>query len=128
MIEEGILALANQATADLIGGRFYADTLPRTVTYPAAIVHAGIGGRNERTFDGPGMQIDRYQFDFAGKHRRDVTAAREAVVALLDDFGGVLPNGAQVEAIEYIQPLKLPYDDDKQVFWCGCEFYIKYNR
>ena len=129
MIEEGILALANAATPQL-GGRFYADTLPRTVTYPAGIQRAGIAGRSERTLSGPGMQTDRYQFEFAGKSRLDVATAQEALIVAFQRLATpvVLTSGDLLEDVAYIAPIKIPYDDSKQVFWCGCEFYVKYNR
>jgi hypothetical protein len=128
VIEEGVLSLANQATADTFGGRFYADTLPDKVTYPAGVMHAGIGGSASPTFDTAGMQRIRYQFDFAGKSRRDAVLGREAVVAALDGFYGVTPSGDYIEDIEFIQPIGLPYDSDKLVYWCACEFYVKFTR
>jgi hypothetical protein len=112
--------------------------LPEGAKLPATTYQI-VGGSSKQTFDTSGPAKIRVQFDF---HAGDVagtggaatvsgytlaTAARNALIAALDRYSGVLADGTWLQNAVSLQPIDY-FDNDARRFRCSQEFYLMFNR
>jgi hypothetical protein len=140
MILAGIVALIVQSGSGLEAittNRIYPGTLPEDVGADMggkpAIVYAVIANSPDPTFDTPGMQRMRVQFDCYGVGSSTASgygvanSVREALVALLDGFRGRLPDGSWIEGV-MLCDYRDAFMSAARQYVSMAEFYLLFNR
>jgi hypothetical protein len=127
MISTGLFSLLSTAApiTALVDTRIYPVRLPTKPTLPA-ITYQSAGGAGEQTLNTSGFQRRRYQFDFYGLVYLDAEAVRDALVAFLNGYQGLLSDGTLLQNAEYLQPIDFDQQEALQ-YRCAVEFYLYFD-
>ena len=100
--------------------------LPENATLPATECSI-VGGPSDPTFDGPGLQVLRVQYDCYATTYAAAFAARKALTAaLLGAPQQKLADGTWFQGALAISPQDF-FDSAPRQFRCMAEFYLYYN-
>lgn len=107
------------------GGNIFKVTPPEGGCLPA-LVYFGAGGSGEPTFNTPGMQKVRLQFNGLGKTRGEAAGVLDALRKLLNGYVGTLENGLRIQNALLInpEPIDLPLEEYARDFRCYSEYYF----
>lgn len=91
-----------------------------------ALVYFGAGGSGNPTFNTPGMQRARVQFNGLGSTRGEAAAVLEALRKLLNGYVGTLDGGLRIQNALLInpEPIDLPLEEYARDFRCYSEYYF----
>jgi hypothetical protein len=126
MTDEGLVSLlrSDATLSGLVSNRIMPVLLDEGSALPALTFQV-VGGRNDPTFEGSGMQWLRYQFDAHAKRKSEADAVRRALRDVLDGYTGTMTDGTYVQDCQFIQPIDY-YDDGPLNFRCSSEFYFMF--
>lgn len=118
--------LSNDAgLAAATGGRIF-KVSPDVGACLPSLVYFSAGGAGEPTFDTPGMQRARLQFDGLGQTRGEAAAVLNALRILLNGFTGTLDGGLRIQNALLInpEPIDVSFEEYARDFRCYSEYYF----
>lgn len=127
MLLEAIYPLlaADTALMAVVTGGIFKSSLPEGACRPA-LTYGAAGGSGQPTFNTPGMQKARIEFNAFAASREQAAAALNLLRILLNGYQGVLGNGIRLQNVELInpEPMDFPIEEYPRDFRCMSEFYF----
>lgn len=113
--------------AALVGG-IHQSSLPEVACRPA-MTYMVVGGSGNPTFDTPGVQRVRIQFDAYGNTRTQAANALDLLRLLLNGFQGTLGNGIRLQNVDLInpEPMDFPVEQYSRDFRSMSEYYFYFT-
>ena len=127
MIAVGLATLlrSTPAVTDIVGTNIYYLIMPEEAPMPALRFQV-IGGQSYPTFQNSGLQKQRIQFDCYAVNALQADQLRDALIAFLNQFRGVLSDGTNLQYAEYIQSVDF-YEYQAAECRLMCEFYLLFT-